>query len=116
MIEVLENAAGGAVPCGLFLGNRATGAPINNWADNTDAYAMRDSGLIQIFAADGQEALDSIIQGYRIAEDLQVRIPFAVNLRGFTGTHAYEGVEIPKPSEVDRYLPPFGPLYPLFAS
>ena len=115
MIEVLENAAGGAVPCGLFLGNRATGAPINIWADNTDAYAMRDSGLIQIFAADGQEALDSIIQGYRIAEDLQVRIPFAVNLRGFTGTHAYEGVEIPKPAEVDRYLPPFVPLYPLFA-
>ncbi len=115
MIEVLENAAGGSIPCGLFLGNRATGAPINIWADNTDAYAMRDSGLIQIFAADGQEALDSVIQGYRIAEDLKVRLPFAVNLRGFTGTHAYEGVEIPKHEDVDNYLPPFVPLYPLFA-
>jgi pyruvate ferredoxin oxidoreductase alpha subunit len=115
MIEVLENAAGGSIPCGLFLGNRATGAPINIWADNTDAYAMRDSGLIQIFAADGQEALDSIIQGYRIAEDLRVRLPFTVNLRGFTGTHAYEGVEIPKPDAVDSYLPPFVSLDPLFA-
>ncbi|MBI2347066.1 MAG: 2-oxoacid:acceptor oxidoreductase family protein [Deltaproteobacteria bacterium] len=115
MIEVLENAAGGGVPCGLFIGNRATGAPINIWADHSDAYAMRDSGLIQIFAADGQEALDSIIQGYRIAEDLRVRLPFAVNLRGFTGTHAYEGVEIPPQEEVDRYLPPFVPLYSLFA-
>ncbi len=116
MIEVLENASGGGIPCGLFLGNRATGAPINIWADNTDAYAMRDSGLIQIFAADGQETLDSIIQGYRIAEDLSVRLPFAVNLRGFTGTHAYEGVEPPDQKEVDRYLPPYIPFYPLFAS
>ncbi|MBI2357420.1 MAG: 2-oxoacid:acceptor oxidoreductase family protein [Deltaproteobacteria bacterium] len=115
MIEVLENAAGGSIPCGLFIGNRATGAPINIWADNSDAYAMRDSGLIQLFAADGQEALDNIIQGYRIAEDLGVRLPFAVNLRGFTGTHAYEGVEIPQEIDVDRYLPPFAPLNPLFA-
>ena len=116
MIEVLENASGGGIPCGLFLGNRATGAPINIWADNSDAYAMRDSGLIQIFAADGQETLDSIVQGYRIAEDLRVRLPFAVNLRGFTGTHAYEGVEIPEQKEVDRYLPPHVPFYPLFAA
>jgi pyruvate ferredoxin oxidoreductase alpha subunit len=116
MIEVLENAAGGAIPCGLFIGNRATGAPINIWADNSDAYAMRDSGLIQLFAADGQEALDNIIQGYRIAENLRVRLPFAVNLRGFTGTHAYEGVEIPSQQDVNRYLPPFVPLFSLFAS
>lgn len=115
MIEVLENAAGGGVPCGLFIGNRATGAPINIWADHSDAYAMRDSGVIQIFAGDAQEALDNIIQGYRIAEDLRVRLPFAANLRGFTGTHAYEGVEIPDQEEVDRYLPPFISLYPLFA-
>jgi len=115
MIEVLENAGGGSVPCGLFIGNRATGAPINIWADHSDAYAMRDSGFIQIFAADAQETLDSIILGYRIAEDLRVRLPFAVNLRGFTGTHAYEAVEIPKQEIVDQYLPPFVPLHPLFA-
>jgi pyruvate ferredoxin oxidoreductase alpha subunit len=115
MIEVLENAAGGGIPCGLFIGNRATGAPINIWADHSDAYAMRDSGVIQIFASDAQEALDSIIQGYRIAEDLRVRLPFAINLRGFTGTHAYEGVEVPKEGDVDAYLPAFAPLYSLFA-
>src|SRR3990172_9060754 len=47
MIEVLENAAGGGVPCGLFIGNRATGAPINIWDDNSYAYAMRDRGVIK---------------------------------------------------------------------
>jgi pyruvate ferredoxin oxidoreductase alpha subunit len=115
MIEVLENAAGGGIPCGIFVGNRATGAPINIWADHSDAYAMRDSGVIQIFVEDAQSALDSVIQGYRIAEDFKVRLPFAVNLRGFTGTHAYEGVDIPDQEVVDRYLPSFVPLYSLFA-
>src|SRR3970282_631593 len=65
MIEVLENAAGASIPCGLFIGNRAPGAPINIWGDHSDAYAMRDSGVIQLFAADAQEALDNVIQGYR---------------------------------------------------
>lgn len=115
MIEVLENASGGSIPCGLFIGNRATGAPINIWADHSDAYAMRDSGLIQIFACDGQQALDSLIQGYRAAENLKVRLPFTVNLRGFTGTHAYEGVEVPEQDKVDAYLPPYMSLYSLFA-
>jgi pyruvate ferredoxin oxidoreductase alpha subunit len=115
MIEVLENAAGAGVPAGIFLGNRATGAPINIWADNTDAYAMRDSGAIQLFASDAQSALDTVIQGYRIAEDIKVRLPFSVNLRGFTGTHAYEGVEIPDQKAVDSLLPSYVPLYSLFA-
>ena len=115
MIEVLENAAGAGVPAGIFIGNRATGAPINIWADNTDAYAMRDSGAIQLFASDAQSALDNVIQGYRIAEDIKVRLPFSVNLRGFTGTHAYEGVEIPDQKAVDSLLPSYVPLYSLFA-
>ncbi len=114
MIEVLENAAGAGVPAGIFIGNRATGAPINIWADNTDAYAMRDSGAIQLFASDAQSALDNVIQGYRIAEDIRVRLPFSVNLRGFTGTHAYEGVEIPDQKTVDSFLPSYVPLYSLF--
>lgn len=115
MIEVLENASGAGIPAGLFIGNRATGAPINIWADNTDAYAMRDSGAIQMFASDAQSALDNVIQGYRIAEDINVRLPFSVNLRGFTGTHAYEGVEIPDQKAVDSFLPSYVPLYSLFA-
>ena len=115
MVEVLENGSGGSLPFTIFVGNRATGAPINIWGDNSDAYAVRDSGLIQIFAADPQEALDSMIQAYRIGEDLAVRQPVLVNLRGFTGTHTYEGVEVPAESEVDAFLPPFLALSPLFA-
>lgn len=115
MVEVLENGSGSSLPFTIFVGNRATGGPINIWGDNSDAYAVRDSGLIQLFAADAQEALDGVIQAYRIGEDLAVRQPVLVNLRGFTGTHTYEVVEVPKASEVDSFLPAYTPLEPLFA-
>ena len=113
MVEVLENASGGSIPFTIFVGNRATGAPINIWGDHSDAYAVRDSGYIQLFATDAQEALDGIIQAYRIGEDLSVRQPVMVNLRGFTGTHTYEGVAVPSAAEVDSFLPAFLPLDPL---
>ena len=115
MVEVLENGGGASLPFTIFVGNRATGAPINIWGDNSDAYAVRDSGLIQIFATNAQEALDNIIQAYKISEDLSVRQPVLANLKGFTGTHTYEGVETPTPEEVDAFLPPYIPLEPLFS-
>src|SRR3989338_2409914 len=95
MVEVLENASGASLPFTIFVGNRATGAPINIWGDNSDAYAVRDTGFIQLFCAEGQKALDNIIQAYRIGENIAARQPVFVNLRGFTGTHTYEPVEIP---------------------
>ena len=115
MVEVLENGSGASLPFTIFVGNRATGAPINIWGDNSDAYAVRDTGFIQLFCADGQEALDNIIQAYRIGENMAVRQPVFVNLRGFTGTHTYEPVEIPTSAEVDAFLSPYVPLAPLFA-
>ena len=115
MVEVLENGSGASLPFTIFVGNRATGGPINIWGDNSDAYAVRDSGCIQIFAANAQEALDDLMQSYRIGEDLGVRQPVMVNLRGFTGTHTYEPVELPSASDADSFLPAYIPLEPLFA-
>jgi pyruvate ferredoxin oxidoreductase alpha subunit len=115
MLEVLENGSGGSIPFTMFVGTRATGGPINIWGDHTDAYAMRDSGLVQLFAADGQETLDLVVQAYRISEDLTVRQPATVNLRGFTGTHTYEGVDVPDQADVDGFLPPFVSPYSPFA-
>jgi len=115
MMEVLENGPGGSIPFTMFIGTRATGGPINIWGDHSDAYAIRDSGVIQLFAADAQEALDLILQAYRISEDLTVRQPATLNLRGFTGTHTYEGVELPRQEEVDAFLPVFVPLFSPFA-
>ncbi len=107
MSEAVYNAAGLGLPIVMTLANRALGAPINIWNDHSDSMSQRDSGWIQLFAEDNQEALDLHIQAFRLAE--QVSVPVMVCMDGFILTHAYEQVEIPTQEQVDRYLPPFKP-------
>ncbi|MDR5695028.1 MAG: transketolase C-terminal domain-containing protein [Armatimonadota bacterium] len=107
MAEVLYNIAGLRLPVVLTCANRAVSSPINIWNDHQDAMAVRDSGWIQLFAEDNQEAVDLHIQAYRIAE--LTRLPVMVNVDGFVLTHAYEPVDLPDQEEVDAFLPPFEP-------
>ena len=107
MAEGVYNAAGLGLPLVMTVANRAIGAPINIWNDHSDAMALRDSGWIQIYAADNQEAVDLHIQAFRLAESLSV--PVMVCVDGFALTHAYEAVDLPSQDEVDAFLPPFAP-------
>jgi pyruvate ferredoxin oxidoreductase alpha subunit len=107
MAEAVWNASGLGLPIVMTLANRAIGAPINIWNDHTDSMSMRDSGWIQLFAENNQEALDLHIQAFRLAEE--VSLPIMVCMDGFILTHAYEGVDIPTQAQVDRYLPPYEP-------
>jgi pyruvate ferredoxin oxidoreductase alpha subunit len=91
--------------------NRAVSAPINIWNDQQDAVSLRDAGWIQLFVEDNQEALDTHIQAFRIAEDLM--IPVMVCMDGYVLTHTLEPVDLPEQEEVDRYLPPYEPTYKL---
>ncbi|MCB9960329.1 MAG: pyruvate ferredoxin oxidoreductase [Rhodospirillaceae bacterium] len=105
MAEVLFNISGMRIPMVLTCANRAIGAPINIWNDQSDSMAVRDSGWIQIYCADNQEAVDSTIQAYRITE--RTELPVMVCMDGFVLTHTYEPVDIPDQDLVDSYLPPF---------
>jgi pyruvate ferredoxin oxidoreductase alpha subunit len=67
---------------------------------------LLNSGWIQVYVEDAQEALDMMIQAYRIAEHPEVQAPMMVNLDGFVLTHTYELVDIPEAKDVDAYLPP----------
>jgi pyruvate ferredoxin oxidoreductase alpha subunit len=107
MAEAVWNASGLGLPIVMTLANRAIGAPINIWNDHTDSMSMRDSGWIQLFAENNQDALDLHIQAFRLAEE--VSLPIMVCMDGFILTHAYEGVDIPTQAQVDRYLPPYEP-------
>jgi len=107
MAEAVYNAAGLGLPIVMTIGNRAIGAPINIWNDHSDSMSMRDSGWIQLHAESNQEALDLHIQAFRLAEELSC--PVMVCMDGFILTHAYDRLDIPAQSEVDRYLPPFEP-------
>lgn len=107
MCEMLSYVSGARHPVVMADANRSTATPWNIYGDHRDAMAMRDSGFIQLYVESGQEALDTMIQAYKLAEDPEVMLPVMVNLDGFTLTHTYDLVEIPDQEEVDRFLPPF---------
>ena len=107
MCEMLSYVSGARHPVVMADANRSTATPWNIYGDQRDAMAMRDSGFVQLYVESGQEALDTMIQAYRLAEDPEVMLPVMVNLDGFTLTHTYDLVEIPDQEDVDRFLPPF---------
>jgi pyruvate ferredoxin oxidoreductase alpha subunit len=69
MVEVLYIAAGLRLPIVMALANRSLSAPINIHCDHSDAYLARDSGAVQIFCENAQEAYDYTLMAQRIAED-----------------------------------------------
>lgn len=105
MSEVLYNIAGLRVPVVMTCANRAISAPLSIWNDQQDSMAVRDAGWIQLYCADNQEAVDTTIQAYRIAEATE--LPVMVCMDGFTLTHTLEPIDIPEQELVDAYLPPF---------
>ncbi len=106
MAENLPYASGARMPIVMMNANRALATPWNIYGDQMDSMFLLNSGWIQVYVEDAQEALDMMIQSYKIAEDPRVLAPFMVNLDGFVLTHTYEVVEIPTQEEVDAYLPP----------
>lgn len=107
MTEVIFNIAGMRLPVVMTCANRAVSGPINIWCDHSDAMSVRDSGWVQLFATDIQEAVDQHILAYRIAEKLN--LPVMVNVDGFVLTHAMEAVHIPEPETIKKYLPSYQP-------
>ncbi|HSR22523.1 MAG TPA: pyruvate ferredoxin oxidoreductase, partial [Candidatus Eisenbacteria bacterium] len=65
MAEAVYNASGLGLPIVMTVANRAIGAPINIWNDHSDAMSQRDSGWLQLYAEDNQEAADLHVQAFR---------------------------------------------------
>lgn len=107
MAECLVYASGGRFPIVMMNANRSTALPWNIYGDQRDSLALLDSGWIQAYAKDGQEALDLALLSYYIAEHKKVQTPFMVNLDGFALTHTFEKVEVPDQKDADEFLPPF---------
>jgi pyruvate ferredoxin oxidoreductase alpha subunit len=99
------------MPFVLVNANRAVGSPWNIWADQSDSLAQRDTGWLQIYCETCQEALDTIIQAYYVAE--KVLLPVMVMIDGFTLSHTMEEVEIRDQDTVDAFLPSYAPLFKL---
>jgi pyruvate ferredoxin oxidoreductase alpha subunit len=109
MFEVCFNLAGMRLPMVMTVANRAVSAPISIWNDQQDSISLRDSGWLQFYAEDNQEAADLHYLAYKVAEDHQVLLPAMVCFDGFILTHTYEPVDMPTQEQVDAYLPKFVP-------
>ncbi|WP_044974772.1 transketolase C-terminal domain-containing protein [Ruminococcus sp. HUN007] len=107
MAECLYYASGGRFPIVMMNADRSTALPWNIYGDQRDSLSQLDSGWIQSYAENAQEALDLALMSYRIAEDKRVSTPYMANLDGFVLTHTYEKVDIPTEEQADRFLPAY---------
>ena len=107
MAEVVYIAASMRAPIVMALGNRALSGPINIHCDHSDSMLIRDSGVVQLFAENAQEAYDLMVMAPRIAEHPRVLLPVLVCLDGFTITHSAEPVSLLPDDEVVRFVGPY---------
>src|SRR5512139_2594914 len=94
MHEMLTVASGSRAPIVMAVANRALSSPLNIHGDQSDSMAERDSGWIHIYVENAQEAYDSIIQAFRIAEDTDVSLPVIIGLDGFIVSHTLENTNV----------------------
>lgn len=95
------------LPIVMAIANREIISPQTVWGGQQDSITLRDAGWIQIYCENNQEIIDSVIMGYRIAEDKEILLPLNVCYDGFYLSHMSEGVMIPPQKLVDKFLPPF---------
>ncbi len=102
MDEVLYIAGALRLPIVICEINRALSAPINIHCDHSDTMNVRDSGWIQIYAEDSQEAYDSVIQAMKIAEN--AFLPAMVTADGFILSHAMQRIDMLEDNEVQAFI------------
>ena len=107
MHEMLHWASGSRLPIVMAEVNRAVAPPWSIWADHHDSISQRDTGWIQLYCENNQDILDTILQGYKIAEDSRVLLPVMVCYDGFELSHTAMPIELPAQKDVDAFLGPF---------
>lgn len=103
MHEILFIVSGLRLPIVMAVANRALSSPINIWNDHSDSIASRDSGWIQLYVESSQEAYDTTLQAFKIAET--ARLPIMICVDGFTLSHVWEPVDFMNKSLVGKYNP-----------
>lgn len=111
MSEMLYIASGLRLPIVMAEVNRAISSPINIHCDHSDTMAVRDSGWIQIYSENAQEAYDNLIQAVRIAE--KAMLPVMVTIDGFIISHGMEAIDVLEDEEVTEFIKEYKPAHPL---
>jgi Pyruvate:ferredoxin oxidoreductase and related 2-oxoacid:ferredoxin oxidoreductases, alpha subunit len=107
MHEMLNWVAGMRLPILMAVVNRSIGPPWNIWADHSDTMTQRDTGWMQLYGESNQEAMDTIILGYKLAENKDILLPIMVMQDAFTLSHTSEPVEIRDEEKVREFVGEF---------
>jgi len=113
MWEVVYIAASLRLPIVMTVVNRALSGPINIHCDHSDTMGCRDSGWIQLYSENPQEAYDNIMQASRIAAHPDVLLPVMPTFDGFIISHTLERLEILGDEEVEKFIGEWKPEHPL---
>ena len=105
--EALAATATDRLPVVALVGNRALDDPGAFGVEHNDAMLVRDLGWLIVWTSTAQEALDTTLIAYRVAEDPKVRMPCAVAMDGGYLTHSQHMVKVPTKEAVKRFLPPY---------
>lgn len=109
MWELLYVAASNRLPIVLALVNRALSGPININCDHSDGMGARDSGWIQLYAENNQEAYDNYIQAFRIGEHPDVQLPVMTCHDGFIISHGVQNITLLEDDEVKGFVGEYEP-------
>jgi pyruvate ferredoxin oxidoreductase alpha subunit len=109
MWEMLYVASSCRLPITLACINRALTGPININNDHSDSMGARDSGWIQIYAENNQEAYDNFCMAMRIGEHPDVRLPVMACQDGFITSHAIENIELLEDEKVKAFVGSYNP-------
>lgn len=113
MWETLYIASSMRLPITMALVNRTLTGPINIHNDHSDSMGARDSGWIQIYSENAQEAYDNFIQAVKIGESFNVKLPVMVCYDGFITSHAVESLNLLEDNEVKEFVGEYKPEYSL---
>ncbi len=106
-MEALAVTAGLRLPMVAMVGNRALDDPGAFGVEHNDALCVRDLGWLLNWVSTAQEALDTALISYRVAEDSRIFLPIAISCDGAFLTHSQSLVQIPSQEMVDDFLPPY---------
>ncbi len=109
MFEMLYVAASNRLPITMAVVNRALSGPININNDHSDSMGARDSGWLQIYAENAQEAYDNFFQCMRIGEHPAVQLPVMCCQDGFITSHAVERMELIETEKVKAFMGEYKP-------
>lgn len=105
--EALTVTPGLRIPMVAMVGNRALDDPGAFGVEHNDALAVRDLGWQLVWVDSAQEALDTALIAYRVAEDRRIFLPCAISCDGAFLTHSQALVKIPSTEKVKAFLPPY---------